>query len=1224
MGVKDAGATTAGGAPAGAVGKHSLVGDATPEQPPAHGSFRFATLADGGYQLILNSADIKGDPAKFAFRVYVRLVFPGITPAQIDEVAAAGPIALFKADPVPEGEHEYRVNVHAALQQSLVGVVARVAPGVAFVAPSAGGAAGKQVGAKPKQPSDIVAADRAIYDRLVKAFPEAPELHGSQALVELFSYLSEHPEAANAKLDVILAGFREHAKSRFGDAQRDGWAIWKPAGQIELKPDLQRYVNGATVSAEVEWDTSMSPNAGEVYIANHTRYAWNLTQYGKVVDSSAKAYLHDNRQVYLDFDGQPGRYEIEMTATSKHFDTPDHEVTIKRPVATFAEEKLDKQTFDKTFVEGDDAAFERLDGELFRRPDQHAQTAADEDTTNAITRGQVDELGRSGQISEGSQEVLDAQLDKEHEELKKIEEKTKNGTPYFIRGTFVDREDSSSQTMRVLMSMTRRAVTPEYAVVNVLMHDLTLGSATQHPGDGKIAHNGKAHQGLVRAEMDALAEVAADFHAHNDYDKGTVHLAAERLTQDLVWEKTIDTNNGRKQGQKLLHGVEMVGTAALMLLPGGQPLAIGIMIATTAASAASLAIELQDQISKEGTLKIDRRLAMDLLTVVTLALPFAEMSKVLKEASAIAKTRFVAGKLVLDGIQGFVMTADTRDQLMKVDANYDRAKALAADDPEKLAALMDQRDRAVAGIIGSAVMSGGFVLVSAAGNLSHFQNLDGLRVRDPIAKLAAGPRADMERVVTEGYFHDGTEVVELAPDERRLLEQKLAAPEKPKPKVKAPEQAPGVEEPATAVVFAAGADVEAAVKRVPPEGDYFDVAVHSDGDNFWVLHDGEWVPLKANSVRKWIRKQPGYKGQPIRLLACEAGAIGATAAQAIADGMRVFVKAPTAELWIKRNGSLVVGPSPTEPTGGWREFGPNQAPRDIAAPPEHVEPGAKEVPGDPHADAVKLAKPLSEKLKTQGRAGSRARLKLRAQEVANAPNSPIADQAVDALEGEAQVLAEEGYNRVGDKATEEQRLLGAKANVEQQIDGSAIAEARVLAREAADRISGTDAAFLDLPADVVARKTAFNADDPSVGKAAREWAPKLPGMTAAQMKVALEPEVAAGRAVFTTPPFKDPRPNRGMQEQLLWTFKDGTEIRVKPFGDDRHVGLQMYSIEVNRQGTSGPQPQDGIAFKVDTQGRAVPKGPDDVRNPYKRGEYPAQYDAFAERVMEAGHRRVKQ
>jgi hypothetical protein len=45
-----------------------------------------------------------------------------------------------------------------------------------------------------------------------------------------------------------------------------------------------------------------------------------------------------------------------------------------------------------------------------------------------------------------------------------------------------------------------------------------------------------------------------------------------------------------------------------------------------------------------------------------------------------------------------------------------------------------------------------------------------------------------------------------------------------------------------------------------------------------------------------------------------------------------------------------------------------------------------------------------------------------------------------------------------------------------------------------------------------------------------------------------------------------------------------------------------------------------VAFKVDPNGRPVPKGPNDVANPYDNGRQAEQWQAFLEWIMQQGHR----
>jgi hypothetical protein len=65
-----------------------------------------------------------------------------------------------------------------------------------------------------------------------------------------------------------------------------------------------------------------------------------------------------------------------------------------------------------------------------------------------------------------------------------------------------------------------------------------------------------------------------------------------------------------------------------------------------------------------------------------------------------------------------------------------------------------------------------------------------------------------------------------------------------------------------------------------------------------------------------------WKGGPIRLLACEAGADGAVTAQGLADLLGTTVMAPSDVLWIDFVGNMTIGPNDLTNTGEWRIFTP--------------------------------------------------------------------------------------------------------------------------------------------------------------------------------------------------------------------------------------------------------------------------------------------------------------
>ena len=83
---------------------------------------------------------------------------------------------------------------------------------------------------------------------------------------------------------------------------------------------------------------------------------------------------------------------------------------------------------------------------------------------------------------------------------------------------------------------------------------------------------------------------------------------------------------------------------------------------------------------------------------------------------------------------------------------------------------------------------------------------------------------------------------------------------------------------------------------------------------------------------------------------------------------------------------------------------------------------------------------------------------------------------------------------------------------------------------------------------------------------------------------------------------------------------EGTVIRYKPHGSSQRPGPN-YSIEVKKDPSMPDLGKDDAAFKVDSAGRAVPKGPFELQNPYPKGSL--QAIPFEREVMDLGHRTLK-
>jgi RHS repeat-associated protein len=87
--------------------------------------------------------------------------------------------------------------------------------------------------------------------------------------------------------------------------------------------------------------------------------------------------------------------------------------------------------------------------------------------------------------------------------------------------------------------------------------------------------------------------------------------------------------------------------------------------------------------------------------------------------------------------------------------------------------------------------------------------------------------------------------------------------------------------------------------RVPTEsGGFFNVVTHADAKSAYVLRNGEFVPVSHRSLAQFIEGSPEYSGQPVRLIACEAGACANGFAQNLSNKLGVQVEGATGSVMI--------------------------------------------------------------------------------------------------------------------------------------------------------------------------------------------------------------------------------------------------------------------------------------------------------------------------------------
>jgi hypothetical protein len=139
------------------------------------------------------------------------------------------------------------------------------------------------------------------------------------------------------------------------------------------------------------------------------------------------------------------------------------------------------------------------------------------------------------------------------------------------------------------------------------------------------------------------------------------------------------------------------------------------------------------------------------------------------------------------------------------------------------------------------------------------------------------------------------------------------------------------------------------------------------------------------------------------------------------------------------------------------------------------------------------------------------------------------------------------------------------------------------------------------------------------GAHAKRLATALPGNTVPAMEGMLDAEVAAGHCKRANEP--QPGPTRVPQIQPTYYFHEGSVVRLKPQGDAYNNWQPSFSVEVKNVGVSASaaSEQPDIAFKLDNRGRAVPKSPNEIANPYSSGKNVWQRNRFENFITYAGH-----
>lgn len=112
------------------------------------------------------------------------------------------------------------------------------------------------------------------------------------------------------------------------------------------------------------------------------------------------------------------------------------------------------------------------------------------------------------------------------------------------------------------------------------------------------------------------------------------------------------------------------------------------------------------------------------------------------------------------------------------------------------------------------------------------------------------------------------------------------------------------------------------IKNVLPDGNKFDVAMH--GSPTSIAFGGRQANMSPRLLAQIIKHNPAYKGQDIRLIACNTGTKiddSYCFAEELANALNVAVYAPNDLIFITQNGNIYIG---EDRKGVFLEYTPNQ------------------------------------------------------------------------------------------------------------------------------------------------------------------------------------------------------------------------------------------------------------------------------------------------------------
>jgi hypothetical protein len=685
---------------------------------PARGSFSVYRESDGAFVYVFNAEDARAWPDELGktFATYIADAFPGATASIATEYLRQHPATHIEGPGretmTPQARiRRYRAkpDFHALVTEWMKNNHPQFTP-----KPIA-------VGSR-KLPKDTppAAGGSSSTDAPIEVEVRGPPPVGRKS--------NAAPQSGEPSKDPTQQKKSDEGGSPYGSPKGTdphGIVQFDPYGQLVIEPAAGPYVANSKAKARVFFDASNLWNYALNIFPHHASFDWALYKDGKQIDTNWG--IQTGRiEYFIDFK-EPGTYVVSVVVSSHQFKDGKTLALSSDPLVVVSEKVREKEVFETSLVgPGAYKPFVRDErGNLRAKPGFVPRSIQSEiDGINAALAA-IDQLRKDGRISEAEAQRSKNFFNEQLENLKTIEKRVGKKS-YTIYGTFLNRENSSSQVLRVFMNQTGRGeTTGKHAYIDVEFYDSTASIEPRRSmGHGESATTADQPGAYADAETQAIYNMAVQWQQYNEYPDGTIHFAVQLIERNgEVRQWTFDTHTSRKTAKEWISGAAAVGGAALLaasVVTGGATAPVGVLLLESAVAGMTVGLviaSLEERLTT-GTFHFDARFVMDMTALVTAFVGVGATMRALAAPAGVvsnanAGTRMLLFNVGAGSFNFALMTYETRTLIDQENASYFAAIANVTDEAQK--ADMEEKHRArLAGIMGAACVSGGIILVATA------------------------------------------------------------------------------------------------------------------------------------------------------------------------------------------------------------------------------------------------------------------------------------------------------------------------------------------------------------------------------------------------------------------------------------------------------------------------------------------------------------------------------